>query len=134
MVVQNQDPPFAIFFDVLVLVDSAFPPLAGDMVTRGWGVLVQCRFVQTSLHERSCPDLGMEAVRIDIDDFLELGMVQEKPVVGTIATTYETGLEIVNVKPLHAFRAPVYSPVEHDRRLFFRREQSVHLLVQTYCQ
>src|SRR5579859_816946 len=100
MVVQNQDSPFAVFFDVTVLVDTSFPPLARDMVTRGRIVFVERRFMKTSLHQCPGPDLGMEPVVIDVDNFLELRMVQEKPIVGAVTTSYEACLEVVNVKPL----------------------------------
>jgi hypothetical protein len=76
----------------------------------------------------------MNAVIINVDNLLELGVVKQKSVIGPIATANETLLEALDVESLDSCCAFIDSTMEDDSGFFLCREQLMDLLVQTYGQ
>ena len=88
--------PDAIFLDIFVLVNAAFPPLHDA----AW-VCVGDTFVCTSLHHAPKPAFGMDAILIHVDDALNLGVIEEEAVDWSIATCHKCFGEAANVETLH---------------------------------
>jgi hypothetical protein len=87
--------------------------------------------MEAGLHQGSGADLGVEPILLNVDNLLQLRVIEEEAVIGSIATADETGLKVFNVKAADSLCAPVDSAVEDYRGFFLGREQSVDLLVQT---
>jgi len=76
----------------------------------------------------------MKTVLVNIDNLLELRVVQEESVIGSIAAANETLLKVFDVESPDSRRTLVNSTMENHSWLFLCREQLMDLLVQTYDQ
>ncbi len=81
---QLPDLPDTIFFDVLILVETALPPLDE---AAGMGILGT--FVGSGAHECTETTQGSSSILGDVDDILQLGVVEEKAMDGTVASLYK---------------------------------------------
>lgn len=111
-VFQAENFPDAILFDVLVLVDAAFPPL---YKTSWVGVLDAV--VGTRRHHAAEAALCAGALVVHVDNALDLGVVEQETVYGTIAASDKSLREAANVEPLHALFAIVATTEEFDARI-----------------
>lgn len=90
--------------------------------------------MQSSLHQGPCASMGMKSIFVNVDNFLELRVVEEESVIRSIAAADETLLEVLDVESPDSGGTFINSTMEDDSGFFFRREQCVYLLVQTYGQ
>jgi hypothetical protein len=111
-VLQPEDLPNAVLFDVLILVYAALPPLYQPA-----GVRVLDAVMGASGHHAAKATLRSRAVCVDVDDTLHLWMVEQKAVNGAIAAGYEGFREAADVETLDALFAMVAAPKELDARV-----------------
>ena len=111
-VLQPEDFPHAVLFDVLILVYAALPPLYQP--TR---VCVLDAIVGAGRHHAPEATFGSRAVYIDVDYALHLGVIEQETVYGAIATGYEGFGETADVKTLDALFAIVATSEELNARV-----------------
>jgi hypothetical protein len=108
-VLQSEDLPGTVFFDVFVLVYAAFPPL--DQST--W-VRVLDAFVRAGRHHAPKAPFCSCAIGVDVNNSLHLWMVEEEAVDRTIATRDKTLREAADVQALDTLFAIVATAQEFN--------------------
>jgi hypothetical protein len=121
-VLQPEDLPHTILFDVLILVYATFPPLHQT----AW-VRVLDALMGAGRHHASEASFGPAAVVIHVDYALDLGMIEKESVYGAIATSHKRFGEATDVKTLHTLLAIVATAQELDTRVCMVRKEIRHL-------
>lgn len=106
-VLQPEDLPHSILFDVFVLVYTTFPPL--HQAAR---VCVFDAIVGTGRHHAPEATFGSGAFCVDVDNALHLWMIEKKPMHRTIASGYEGIREATDIESLNALLAIVSASEE----------------------
>lgn len=104
-VLQPEDLPYAILFDVLVLIHSTLPPLY-----QAARMCVLDAIVGTSRHHTAEAAFCTCALGIDIDYALHLWMIKEEAINRAITPSYEGIGESTDVQSLYALFAIVSAP------------------------
>lgn len=94
--------PYPSFFDILILIHPALPPLHMSA-----GVRLIHALVCAGAHERTHADPRVRPGRVHVDNVLHHGVVEKKAVYGTIAPLDEYVLESSLVEALDTFLAAV---------------------------
>lgn len=108
-VLQPEDLPYAILLYVFVFVDASLPPLNQAARMRVLDALVCAR----SHHAAKAP-FGTCAVIADVNNALNLRMVEEKAVDGSIAALDKSVGKTSDIQALHPFFAIVTTAEELD--------------------
>lgn len=108
-ILQLEDLPDAIFFDIFILVQPAFPPLDETA-----GMCFCDAFVGSGAHESSETTTGSGSVAGDVDYVLHLGVIEEEAVDGAISPVDKAVCKSLDVKPPHSLLASVSAPNELD--------------------
>jgi hypothetical protein len=115
-VLQLPDLPHPVLFDILILVDTAFPPL-----DEAAGVGILDALVGSSTHQCTETPFGMVSIWCDVDNVLHLGVVEEEAVDGTVASLYEMTCESSNIESLHSLLFPVTASDELNEGIWIVR-------------
>jgi hypothetical protein len=108
-ILQLEDLPDSVLFDVLILVETAFPPLDETA-----GMRVLDAFMGPGAHESSEATAGSCPVAGDVDYVLHLGVIEEEAMDGAISSVYKAFCETTKIKPLHSVLASVPPSNELD--------------------
>lgn len=106
-VLQPEDLPRAILFDILILVDTSFPPLY-----KAARVCVLDALVGTGGHHASEATFSAGALRIDVYDTLDLRMVEKEAMYRAITAIDERFGEAANIQALDTLLAIVAAAEE----------------------
>jgi hypothetical protein len=105
-----EDLPNAIFLDILILVDAAFPPLAEPP-----GMLVCNGLVRAGRRKGAEAPISTVAALGDVDNILHLRVIEEKAMDWTIAIVDPAAAQAVYIQPLDAGFAAETAAEEFDK-------------------
>ena len=111
-VLQSEDFPHTVLFDIFVLIYPAFPPLYQTA-----RMCVLDAVMGASRHHAAEATLCTCAFIVDIDDALHLWVIEEEAMDRTVTSSYEAFREAANIEALYALFAIVATTEELDTRV-----------------
>ena len=114
--------PNPILFDVLVLVDSSFPPLP----EASWMLMCDAG-VRSSGHESPHPTPSPSPLLVDIDDLLHHGVIEQVSKYRTIPSFGKFVPKSVDVETFDTFLLPISTTQEFYESVWVIGEEINHL-------